>query len=248
VANVHIDTWVLPSHEQTMRVAAGGIDLAICWVQCSQLDEHGLVARPVHAEPLNAVSTGEDTSPVAAKDTVVLLDADERSWLSWNRYAEQFAAETGARAVRISNGGIAGPMFFEHVRRLRRPVLNSPKAQNADRVPTDIVQRAVKPPAPHWTWSLVSRRAESRQTVCAVIDAATTNIVRPDLDLEEAWLPAGDPYRRLIMSARNPSKSYFMPSRDTAVTADDMLGAGFPAPARTAISATPRSQGTSSTA
>lgn len=205
VANVHVDTWVLPSHEQIMRVATGGIDLAICWVQCPQLDEHGLVARPLHAEPLTAVSTGEDSSPVDATDTVVLLDADERSWRSWNRYAEQFAAETGAGTVRISNGGIAGPMFFEHVRRLGRPVLNSPKAQNADRVPGDIVRRAVKPPAPHWTWSLVSRRTESRRTVSAVIGALTTNFARPDLDLDAAWLPANDPYRRLIMSAHNPS-------------------------------------------
>ena len=55
------------------------------------------------------------------------VDADAASWSSWNRYAEQFAADTGARVVRIDDGGVTGPTFFEHVRRLRRPVLNNPE-------------------------------------------------------------------------------------------------------------------------
>ena len=60
----------------------------------------------------------------------MLLDADEASWSSWNRYAEQFAADTGAHVVRVDDGGVTGPTFFDHVRRLRRPVLNNPKGQN----------------------------------------------------------------------------------------------------------------------
>ena len=47
-------------------------------------------------ERLYALSVGTDTSPVEAKEMLVLLDADEASWSSWNRYAEQFAADTGA--------------------------------------------------------------------------------------------------------------------------------------------------------
>jgi DNA-binding transcriptional LysR family regulator len=191
VANVHIDTWVLPSHSQVNRVAEGGIDLAICWVQTSDLDEHGLDARLICAEQLNAVSVGSDTSAVEAADTVVLLDADAGSWSSWNRYGEQFAKETGAHTVRIRDGGIAGPMFFEHVRRLGRPVLNSPKAQTTA-VPADLVQRPVARP-PFWTWSLVSRCNEARETVRGVIDALTTHTDLPNLD--SAWLPVTDPYR-----------------------------------------------------
>ena len=30
-----------------------------------------------------------------ARDTAVLVDADETSWLSWNKYAGEFAADTG---------------------------------------------------------------------------------------------------------------------------------------------------------
>jgi hypothetical protein len=201
VATVPLNNWVLPSHVQAARVAEGRIDLAICWVQTPHLDDHGLEARLMRAEPLDAVSVGPDTSAVDATDTVVLLDADTDSWSSWNRYAELFAKETGAHTVRISDGGIAGPMFFEHVRRLGRPVLNSPKAQNIDPRPADIVRRPVALPAPHWTWSLVSRRTESREAVRAVIDSLTTDIGLPDLD--SAWLPVTDPYRRPITVTHN---------------------------------------------
>jgi DNA-binding transcriptional LysR family regulator len=191
VAKVHTDTWVLPSHTQATRVAEGGIDLAICWVQIPDLDEHNLDARLVGAEQLNAVSLGPNTCAVDPADTVVLLDADAGSWLSWNRFGEQFAKETGAHTVRISDGGLAAPMFFEHVRRLGRPVLNSPRAQ-ASAVPADLVQRRVARP-PIWTWSLVSRRSEAREHVRGVIDALTTNT--DFLNLDSAWLPATDPYR-----------------------------------------------------
>ena len=36
-------------------------------------------------------------------------------------------ATTGAELVRIDDHGITGPAFFDHVRRLRRPVVSSPK-------------------------------------------------------------------------------------------------------------------------
>ncbi len=137
---------------------------------------------------------GSDSSAVEAKDAVVLVDADTASWSSWNRYGEQFATDTGAPVVRVDDGGVTGPMFFEHVRRLRRPVLNTPKGQTTP-VPHDLVQRAVVGPAPLWTWSLVSRRDEARPAVRAVIDALTADVGALGLDDPDAWLPAADPYR-----------------------------------------------------
>jgi hypothetical protein len=184
----------MPSHAQAARVAEGSLDLAICWVQTDDLDEHRLDARPVGADRLYAVSVGQRTSPVEAKDTVVLLDADSASWSSWNRYGEQFAGDTGAATVPIDDGGITGPTFFEHVRRLRRPVLNSPKGQTTP-VPPDLVQRKVIRPTPMWIWSLVWRHDEDSPAVHAVVDALTSDVGPLDLG-DDAWLPAGDPHRR----------------------------------------------------
>ena len=116
MAQLRVDTWVMPSHTQAARVADGSLDLAICWVQNSDLKPLSLNARLVGVDRLYALCVGSDTSPVAAKDTLVLLDDDDASWSSWNRYGEQFAAATGARVMRIDDGGVTGPTFFEHVR------------------------------------------------------------------------------------------------------------------------------------
>lgn len=194
VAQLHVDTWVLPSHAQAGRVVDGTIDLAICWVQSDDLVIHDLDARLIGADPLYALSTGADTSPVPAKDTVVLLDADAATWASWNRYAEEFAKDTEARKVHIDDGGITGPAFFDHVRRLRRPIINSPKGQTAP-VPPDLVRRPVIDPVPYWTWALVSRRRETRPAVRATIEVLTRSIGPLGLDTEGVWLPAGDPFR-----------------------------------------------------
>lgn len=194
IAQLRIDTWVMPSHAQATRVAEGSLDLAICWAQTSDLAAHDLDARLIGADRLYAVGVGSDTSAVEAKDTLVLVDADTASWSSWNRYGEQFANDSGARVVRIDDGGITGPTFFAHVRRLRRPVLNSPKGQTTP-VPADLVARPVIRPAPYWTWSLVSRHDEGRATVLAVIEALSGGIVPLDLGDDDAWLPADDPHR-----------------------------------------------------
>lgn len=194
VAQLHIDTWVLPSHTQAARVADHSIDLAICWVQTTDLAVHGLDARFMGADRLGAICVGSDTTAVEAKDTVVLLDADAATWSSWNRYAEQFALDTGAGTVRIDDGRITGPTFFEHVRRTRRPVINSLKGQ-ATPLPQDLVARAVVRPAPYWTWSLVSRSDEERATVRAVIEALTGDIGPLGFDDDTAWVPATDPHR-----------------------------------------------------
>ena len=194
VAQLRVDTWVMPSHTQAARVSDGTLDLAICWVQTSDLESLSLDAHLIGVDRLYALCVGSDTSPVEANDTLVLLDADTASWSSWNRYGEQFARDTGARIVRIDDGGVTGPTFFEHVRRLRRPVLNNPKGQNTPE-PKDLVRRSVVHPAPLWTWSLVWRRGEDSAAVRAVIDAFIRDT--SDLGVDDAadWLPAADPHR-----------------------------------------------------
>lgn len=204
VAQLHVDTWVLPSHVQASRVADGSIDLAICWVQADDLRHHGLDARLIGADRLSAISVGQGAAPVRAKDTLVLVDADTASWSSWNRYAERFARDTGAGLVRIDDGGITGPAFLDHVRRLGRPVINSPKGQAAP-VPSDLVQRPVVNPAPYWTWALVSRRDERRPAVRATVEALTRDVGTFGLDAGNAWLPAGDPFR--ITGSAAPGRS-----------------------------------------
>ncbi|GHJ43768.1 LysR family transcriptional regulator [Catellatospora sp. TT07R-123] len=194
IAQLHVDTWVMPSHAQARRVADGSIDLAVCWVQLADLAELGLDGRVIGADRLYAVAPGADMSPVAAADTVVLVDADTASWSSWNRYAERFAADTGATLVRVDDGGVTGPGFFDRVRRLRRPVVNSPKGQTVP-VPSDLARRQVVAPEPCWTWSLVWRRDEARIAVRAVAEALTRDVGPLGLDGADVWLPKDDPFR-----------------------------------------------------
>jgi DNA-binding transcriptional LysR family regulator len=177
VAQLRVDTWVMPSHTQAARVADGSLDLAVCWVQKTDLAALTLDARLI-----------------GAADTLVLVDADAASWSSWNRYGEQFAAATGARVMRTDDGGVTGPTFFEHVRQLRRPVLNNPKGQN-DPLPKDLVRRPVVSPSPVWTWSLVWRRDDTRPAVHAVIDEFTRGVGALGLADESVWLPADDPHQ-----------------------------------------------------
>ena len=147
------------------------------------------------------MSTGTQNSPVTAKDTVVLVDADTDSWSSWNLYAGRFARDTGADVVRIEDGGVTGPAFFEHVRRLRRPVLNSPKGQQAP-LPPDLVRRPVVRPEPYWTWSLVARRDETRAAVHSVIKALTDDVGTLRLGGAGTWLPHTDPHHALLRRYR----------------------------------------------
>ncbi|MFK4147051.1 LysR family transcriptional regulator [Streptomyces sp. NPDC004065] len=195
VAQVHVDTWVAPSHSQAARVADGGLDLAVCWVRTEDLRRLGLRARLLGADRLYAVAAGKDTSAVAARETVVLLDDDTTSWSSWNAYAEHLSQDTGARAVRVAAGGITGAAFHGHVRRLGRPVVNSPKDQSAP-LPPGLVRRPVVAPEIHWTWSLVWREDEDRKAVLAVVDALCDDVGDLGLHGPDAWLPDGDPYRR----------------------------------------------------
>lgn len=193
VAQLRVDTWVMPSHTQAARVADGSLDLAICWVQNADLESLSLEARLIGADRLYALAAGTDETPVQAADTVVLVDADAAGWSSWNRYGEQFAAATGARVMRTDDGGVTGSTFFEHVRQLRRPVLNNPKGQDAP-LPKGLVRRPVVNPSPLWTWSLVWRRGEDTPAVRAVIDELTGDIGGFGLSDTSVWLPADDPH------------------------------------------------------
>lgn len=195
VAQVHVDAWVAPSHTQAARVADGSLDLAVCWVRRQDLDERGLHARLIGADRLYAVSVGRQADDVRARDLVALVDRDVTTWSAWNAYAERLARDTGARAVRITDGGITGPVFFDHVRRSRRPILNCPKAQTAP-LPPDLVARPVAGPKVYWTWSLVWRRSESRAAVLSTVDALTDGVGDLGLDDPDAWLPDDDPHRR----------------------------------------------------
>ncbi|MFC0548806.1 LysR family transcriptional regulator [Kutzneria chonburiensis] len=189
-AELIIDTWVVPSHAQASRVAEGSLDLAICWIRKQDLDRMDLASRLLGFDRLHAVSVGEDERPVRAADVLVPVDDDETSWSSWNAYAEEFAEHTGATVVRISDGGITGEAFVDHVRRLRRPVLNSPKGQEV-LLPPDLVRRPIVDPSPLWTWSLVWRRAEVRRSVFDTVEA----VMRGPASELDGWLPADDPYR-----------------------------------------------------
>jgi len=195
VARLLVDTWVEPSHVQAARVADGSLDLAVCWVSARDLVEHDLEARLIGADRLYAISRAGDADDVRAKETIVLLDDDANTWSTWNAYAEQLARDTGAHAVRVTDGGITGPAFFDHVRRARRPVINSPKGQNTP-LPPDLVRRAVVDPELYWTWSLVWRRGEERAAVRAVADALAAGVGDFGIHAPGAWLPDGDPYKQ----------------------------------------------------
>ena len=204
VARLHVDTWVEPSHVQAARVADGSLDLAVCWVSGRDLAEHDLNAAIIGADRLYAVARAGDGDDVRAKDTIVLLDDDATTWSTWNAYAEQLARDTGARVVRIRDGGITGPAFFDHVRHARRPVINSPKGQDTP-LPPDLIRRPVIDPRLYWSWSLVSRRSEVRAAVLAVVDAVTAGV--GDLGIHEpgGWLPESDPYKQPADGPRSKS-------------------------------------------
>jgi DNA-binding transcriptional LysR family regulator len=194
VAQVHLDAWVAPSHTQAARVADGSLDIAVCWMRHEDLERLGLKARLIGADRLYAVAAGAAERDVRVRDTAVLIDADTTSWASWNAFAEELCEDTGAGAVSITDGGITGPAFFDHVRRCHRPVINSPKGQTTS-LPPDLVRRPLVGPKVYWTWSLVWRGGEQRTAVLAVVDALTEGVGDPGIHAPDAWLPDGDPYR-----------------------------------------------------
>jgi DNA-binding transcriptional LysR family regulator len=189
IAKVHLDTWVLPSHAQARRVAEHGLDLAVCWVSADDLTDLALQAQAVGTQPIRAVAPAGDSSDVEAGEVVVLVDADIAGWNSWNLYAGQFAAAVGAPVVEITDGGISGPAFFEHVRRLHRPVLASPKVSAP--LPPDLVVRTVVDPAPYWTWFLVARQDETRPAVLQILHTLAVDTGPLQADSNVWILPPG---------------------------------------------------------
>lgn len=195
---IRIDEWILPSHTQAARVAEGSLDLAIAWIDPADVERLGLVTELMKYERLQAVMPG--THPATRQDSVpatqltVLVDVDEASWDSWNRYALAFAEACGASVIRIDDGGITGPAFFEHVARLGRPVLQSPKRHAAPMPPT-LTRRPVTEPAPLWAWDLLRRADDTRPLLAnatrTLIEGATSAGWRTP-PTEAHWPPTGD--------------------------------------------------------
>jgi DNA-binding transcriptional LysR family regulator len=195
---LRIDEWVLPSHAQADRVAEGTLDVALAWVTAEYAKERGLSAHLLRAEPLHAVLPGASSAdPIAAQHVKVLVDADESAWSSWNRFGEEFAAHTGARIVRIDDGGITGDAFYVHVRRIGAAVLASPKRHTAV-TPPSLGQRPVAEPVPLWTWSLLHRQDDDRASVRRVVDSVLAHARNHDWLTAPAgrwWTPSDDPHR-----------------------------------------------------
>ncbi|SPM29621.1 LysR family transcriptional regulator [Mycobacterium terramassiliense] len=200
---LRVDEWVLPSHAQADRVAEGALDVALAWVTAEHVEQRGLTAHLLRAEPLHAVHPGISSSePIAAQRVKVLTDADESAWSSWNRFAEEFAAHTGARIVRIDDGGITGDAFYAHVRRIGAAVLASPKRHTAV-IPPSLGQRPVAEPTPVWTWSLLQRQGDDRIGVRGVVDgllavARSRGWLAPPSG--QWWAPPDDPHRSALAS------------------------------------------------
>lgn len=195
---LRLDEWVLPSHVQADRVAEGTLDVALAWVTADDAARRGLTAHLLRAEPLGAVLPAAGSAePIAAQRISVLVDGDESAWSSWNRFAQQFAADTGARTVRIDDGGITGDAFYAHVRRIGSAVLASPK-RHAAVIPPSLGQRPVTDPIPLWTWSLLHRRDDDRVGVRSLVDslralARGRGWLAPPP--QRWWTPPDDPHR-----------------------------------------------------
>lgn len=200
VASINVDSWVMPSHAQAARVAAGNLDLAICHVDRADLQALGLAAHLVEVDPLYAIGAASDIAPTRASSTAVLVDADTSSWKSWNSFAEEFARATEATIVNIEDGGLTGRAFLHHARRARRPTLKAPKGA-FDSLPKDMVKSRIVDPVPIWTWSLVRRRADERPAVRAAVEALSRGVMAPETRSGRYWLPAGDPHTQVAAVA-----------------------------------------------
>ena len=189
---IRVDEWVLPSHTQAERVAEGSLDLAIAWIAAADVKRLNLSAHLLWYEKLEAVlprahgATRSESVP--ANEVSVLIDVDDASWRSWNRYAAAFAEANQASVINIDDGGITGPAFFDHVARLQRPVLESPKRHAATMPPT-LTRRPVRPPVPLWGWDLLHRSDDGRPVVARAIQILT------DLASTCGWqTPPSEPY------------------------------------------------------
>src|SRR5437763_4159097 len=176
---VRVDEWVLPSHTQAARVAEGSLDLAIAWIEEADVQRHKLAAHLLWYESLVAVLPRAHQATrhehVPASEITVLVDVDAASWWSWNRYAFAFAEANQASVTNIDDGGITGPAFFDHVARLRRPVLESPKRHSAP-IPPTLTRRPVRSPVPVWAWAGLHRADDTRPVVARAPQIATRTV------------------------------------------------------------------------
>ena len=194
VAQSHVDAWIKPSHVQADPVADGGLDLAVSWIRPQDLEEYGPM--PSLWAPTGSTRSRSVTPPRgAAAETAVLLDDDTSLVGIMKPLRRGVARDTGARVVQVSDGGVAGTAFFDHVRRCRRPIVNSPKGQTTP-LPPDLVRRPVIAPQVYWTWSLVWRRGEQRPAVLAAVDSLTDKIGDLGMRGPDAWLPDSDPHKQ----------------------------------------------------
>jgi hypothetical protein len=134
-----------------------------------------------------------DSAP--ASEIAVLMDVDEASWRWWNRYALEFAAASGATVINIDDGGITGPAFFEHVARLRRPVLQSPKRHAAPMPPT-LTRRPIHSPTPLWAWDLLHHADDVRPIVTSATRTLIEGAAAPGWrtpPAEKHWPSTGPP-------------------------------------------------------
>jgi DNA-binding transcriptional LysR family regulator len=197
-SDVRIDEWVMPSHIQIARVLDGGLDAAIAWASGpnERLDHRLLWAEPLVA--LTPAKGRQDTVKAAALR--VLVDADLTSWDAWNLFASEFAEDVGAKLMHINDGGITGPAFHDHARRLKTPLLVSPK-RHPDPPPAGWRTRSVVDPTPLWCWSLVTRADDDRPAILALRDNATTLTRAAGLHVlppGDTWIPAQNPHREAI--------------------------------------------------
>jgi DNA-binding transcriptional LysR family regulator len=197
---LRVDEWVMPSHVQIARVLDGGLDAAVAWA--GSRDDR-LDLRLLWPEPLRAVTrAGRTDKTVPARKLRVLVDADLTSWQAWNDFATEFAEATGARLMHIDDGGIAGTAFHDHALRLKAPVLMSPK-RYTDTLPARLRTRPVVDPCPLWSWSLVTRADDERESIGALREHASTVARIAGLHTVPAgptWLPSRDPHRGEITS------------------------------------------------
>jgi DNA-binding transcriptional LysR family regulator len=198
-SDLRLDEWVMPSHVQIARVLDGGLDAAIAWAPAAHTRLH---LQLLWAESLVAVVPARlSQEMIAAGRLRVLLDADLTSWDAWNQFGREFAEASGARIVEIDDGGITGPGFHDHCRKLNTPVLQSPKRHRVS-LPPGLRTRSIRDPTPLWCWSLVTRADDDRPSVLALRETAeklfqTTYL--PELRENQAtWVPAQDPNRDTI--------------------------------------------------
>ena len=191
---VRIDEWVLPSHAQADRVAEGSLDLTFAWIDRSTAQTRGL-----------AVSSGvrrHCTRFGRVPPSRSLRRPSPCWWTSRRRGrrgmpdAREFAADTGARIHEIDDGGITGEAFYAHVRRLRAPVLASPK-RHTSAIPPTLSQSPVTDPVPLWTWSLLHRADDDRKAVRQVVESVGAYADSRHWRSAPAgswWTPADDPH------------------------------------------------------